>query len=358
MREIADAANVHFTTVSRALRNHPALPQETRERIRQLAQQMGYTPDPALCALNSYRLAQRRIVSYQGTIAWLDGFPNPHSTRKIASIDRIFQGAEQRAQQLGYKLERFWLGTKSTQEMRQLERQLKARGVRNLIISSQFHGDTELELSWERYSAVSVSLSFVNQSICTIVNDHYGNAVLLMRKLRSLGYRRIGMLLDERLLAITRRRWLSGYLLEREYELPENQVETLHFKDDAGLSDSALKRWYRSNRPDAVITDWSFAQKRLLPLLRLRAPEQIGIATLSVSSTHTHAGIEENSYGVGLAAAQQLVRMDQSSERGPSETPLRIYIRGQWKHGSSVRADGAPAAPTAPAAQASTAKKR
>ena len=41
--------------MSLALRNHPRLPLETRERIRSLAEKMGYRPDPFLRALVAYR---------------------------------------------------------------------------------------------------------------------------------------------------------------------------------------------------------------------------------------------------------------------------------------------------------------
>ena len=53
--DIARVAGVHNTTVSLALRNSAEIPSETRERIRAIAEQMGYQPDPALRALVAYR---------------------------------------------------------------------------------------------------------------------------------------------------------------------------------------------------------------------------------------------------------------------------------------------------------------
>src|SRR5215216_2735722 len=41
LSDIATHAKVHVTTVSLALRNHPRLPTETRERIQALAKKMG-----------------------------------------------------------------------------------------------------------------------------------------------------------------------------------------------------------------------------------------------------------------------------------------------------------------------------
>lgn len=335
MREVADAAGVHFTTVSRALRNHPGLPAETRERIQKLAAQMGYNPDPILSALNNYRVAQRRIVSYQGTIAWLDGFPDPKAMQRVPALQQLYEAACQRATELGYKLESFWLGSKNAREIARLDHQLKARGVRNVLISSQFHAGTRFDLNWDNYSVVSISLSFANPRFCTVVTDHYGNAVLLTRRLRELGYRRIGLLLEDRLLAITERRWLAGYLVERSALPADQRLEILSF--DENVSDATLQDWYRRNRPDALITEPAFARKRLQPLLGLNAPRNIGLAYLALTADSPFAGIVENSAASGRSAIEQLVKMDQHSERGPLEAPVRLSIPGDWKDGNTVR---------------------
>lgn len=51
MEDVARAAGVHQTTVSRALRNDRRLPEQTRQRIRKLAERLGYRPHPLLTAL-------------------------------------------------------------------------------------------------------------------------------------------------------------------------------------------------------------------------------------------------------------------------------------------------------------------
>ncbi len=51
MRDIAGKAGVSVMTVSRALNNHPGLAPLTRERILQLAGELGYRPNPMVSAL-------------------------------------------------------------------------------------------------------------------------------------------------------------------------------------------------------------------------------------------------------------------------------------------------------------------
>ncbi len=50
---------MHFTTVGLALRGEFPLPESTRRRIRDIADRLGYRPDPMLAALNVYRRSKR-----------------------------------------------------------------------------------------------------------------------------------------------------------------------------------------------------------------------------------------------------------------------------------------------------------
>ena len=45
IKDIAKAANVSYSTVSRALAGQPQIPEETRNKILALANEMGYTPN-------------------------------------------------------------------------------------------------------------------------------------------------------------------------------------------------------------------------------------------------------------------------------------------------------------------------
>ena len=70
LADIARKAGVHITTVSLALRDSPRLPVATKTRIKTLADEMGYQPDPMLSALTAYR-RNAKIQQTQGTLAWI-----------------------------------------------------------------------------------------------------------------------------------------------------------------------------------------------------------------------------------------------------------------------------------------------
>ena len=67
IKDIARVAGVSHTTVSRALREHPAISQETVSRVQQIANELGYVPNTAARGLKTRRsgilgVIVRRIV--------------------------------------------------------------------------------------------------------------------------------------------------------------------------------------------------------------------------------------------------------------------------------------------------------
>lgn len=55
IKDIAKAAGVSYSTVSRALNESPLIRQEVRERIQSMAQTMGYSPNALAQSLQSLR---------------------------------------------------------------------------------------------------------------------------------------------------------------------------------------------------------------------------------------------------------------------------------------------------------------
>ena len=55
IEDIARAAGVSHSTVSRALHNSPLISVDVRERIQQLAREMGYTPNAIAQSLQTQR---------------------------------------------------------------------------------------------------------------------------------------------------------------------------------------------------------------------------------------------------------------------------------------------------------------
>jgi LacI family transcriptional regulator len=73
-RDIANAAGVCQATASLALRNHPSIPETTRNRIREVAETLGYRPNPRVAELMGEIRKNRTTEGLQETVAliWAD----------------------------------------------------------------------------------------------------------------------------------------------------------------------------------------------------------------------------------------------------------------------------------------------
>src|SRR5437016_2694841 len=103
MVEVARVAKVHQTTVSLALRNDPRLPRETRQRIRKLAEDMGYRPDPMLSALNFYR-SSKDTAKTQPAIAFIMRSRAMHPPVHFYSDEKFLKGARRACERMGFRL--------------------------------------------------------------------------------------------------------------------------------------------------------------------------------------------------------------------------------------------------------------
>jgi LacI family transcriptional regulator len=74
MSDLAAAAGVSKMTVSLALRGHQKISPATRKRIQELAEKMGYRPNPLVQTLMA-NLRSTRPARYHSTIAWVTAFP-------------------------------------------------------------------------------------------------------------------------------------------------------------------------------------------------------------------------------------------------------------------------------------------
>src|SRR5690606_28938960 len=103
-----------------------------------------------------------------------------------------YAGAEEKAHDLGYRLEHFWLGEPKLTHQRMSDI-LFARGITGVIIAShRYEVDTELRFDWDRFSAVKIDFFPHEPTLHNVTNDQRAIVRLAMRRVIAAGYRRIG----------------------------------------------------------------------------------------------------------------------------------------------------------------------
>lgn len=338
IRDIARSLGCHHSTVSLALRDDPRLPVETRKRVREAAEKMGYRPDPMVQALAVYRTAVKPAIDH-GKLAWLSNEREPQFGPNYA-FRRYADGAAERAAVLGYRLEEFVLRSPGMTPRRMVQI-LQTRGITGILVAPQptRRIRARIRMDWTTFSAVAIGYSLAWPPLHMVTNHQYNTAKTAFRKLTSLGCRRIGICIYRVVNERCNGGFLGGYLSERLRWPKEMQIEPyVYDRRDT----KQMKAWYHENRPDAVIVHDSRDIEWMEQELKLRVPEDICMVCMG-ETTKGYAHISQNSHEVGVAAVDLLISMIQRNERGIPEIPRRLLIEGTWNDGYSVRRVNIPA---------------
>jgi LacI family transcriptional regulator len=331
--DIARKAKVTQTTVSLAMRCHPSVPEPTRQRILNLAAKMGYRPDPMLSSLVAYRRAVRQ-ASFQGVLAWVTNYPTENGWSNGQQIG-YFQGAEQRARELGYKLETIWLRQPGLKPDR-IRQILQTRGIQGLLLTPQPQPHTVIEQDWAQFSSVAFGYTLQQPQLHMVMNHQFRNMANLIRKLHDLGHRRVGFAMpssqDERV----ENNYLAGYLVEQQ-KLP--RADRVPHLLDRQFGPSSFFRWLEKHGPRVIVTDLGTAP-RIREWLKEKGcavPREVGLALPNVPfGDRFYAGIDESPLLVGATAVDVVVGMIHRSERGVPANPRYILIEGRWFDGQSL----------------------
>lgn len=338
-RDLARIAGVSPMTVSLALRAHPSISERTRTRIAQLAKEHNYRPDPALSALNAWRIRQS-TTRFQGTLAWVTGFDSRNAWRNMIQTTGYWEGACARANQLGYRMEEFWLNEPGLSGKRATQI-LLARGVRGLIIAPMPKAHSSIDLQWENFSAVALGYSLAEPQLHVVMNHQFRNMKQLVEKLHELGHRRIGLAMpsanDERV----DHNYLGGFLIAEQTIANQSPgFNRLPALLASPFDHETFLQWFRSNRPDAIVISAS-----TFPLVRdwlkeekLRIPHDVGLAVAAIPwQDATISGIDEDVPSIGAHAVEAVVGMIHRNEQGIPRQPLSLLIEGIWAAGATVR---------------------
>ncbi len=371
LSDVARKAGVHVTTVSLAMRNHPRLPEATRQRIQALAQEMGYTPDPLLRALVAYRggIIERRNTP---TLAYVTNWSTQWGWKNVTAHPDFYAGALAKANELGYKLEHFWMREEGMSQER-LGQILYSRGINGIIIASHGRemGDV-LDFAWENFSAVKIDYFPHRPALHNVTNNQCDIVRLAMQKVMAAGYRRIGLVMHRGWDHAVDHLWTAGYLCEQQslnarermpaHLFPEPEpVERWLNESGADVSPDpkAFMAWYRKHEPEVIISKASF----VLPLLRkmnVRVPDDVAfVDVFHEDTTGKIAGVKQNHTTVGALAVEILAGQLQHNKYGVPEIPTTTYVEGTWRDGESCpRREPAPALAVAAAAPAGLRKPR
>lgn len=344
--DIARRAGVHNTTVSLALRNNPSISEEVRRRIQELAQEMGYRPDPALQALIAYRtdqLTERRTE----TLAFVTNGETQWGWRRMPAQEQYFLGAKRRAEAAGYQLEHFWLGAPSMSS-RRLGDMLFHRGIRGVLLGYDTTQWTAVPaFDWNRFSAVGVGWRSPSLRIHRVTNDPEEALALALRQCLQAGRRRPGLLLPAQwdpgarlslAAAFRREQALLGACGSIPVFMSLGNALSPAFCPARTLlqNTGALRRWLTTHSPDVILGSRVDALEKL-GACGLRVPEDMAFVDLfREEGQGGPAGVRQGCERAGEIAVELLTGQLQRNQQGLPEVPTVTLVENLWCEGESL----------------------
>ena len=179
VRELARSLGLSHTTVSDALRNNPRVRKKTRERVLDAAEKAGYRYNPLAGALMS-EMRRSGAATFHGVLAVVD---LENAEKRIGPAVRfhskVYEGAKDKANELGFKTEVFVLGDESLSISR-LDDILNSRGIRGLLVLPSQETPDISSLNWEHYAGVYTDYIIEKPALDSVCPDHYRAMMLAM----------------------------------------------------------------------------------------------------------------------------------------------------------------------------------
>lgn len=341
LRDIAEIAGVTRMTVSKALRGAQGVSEENRERIKKIARELGYKPNPNV-AKSLSEIAKTGHAKVGERLAFLTTHNTAGGWQEVQHIARCFDGAKQRAHEIGYELESFW----ALEPGIKLADVLYARGIDGILLAPTgveliSEGRRTIDFDWSRASVVEIDEQLDDPQFRIVRHDHFSSMLETLYQLESLGYRRIGFAVKRTTEARNRHRWSSAYLLWSRMRNSEGEIP-LFLYDEEDVP--AMGRWVRENGLDAVLG--LPVEYLMLKRTGIRCPEELGFALLDLQEVPGEdmvcSGIDQNSRAIGASAVDLLVGLLHTSEKGPPPNPVKLVCAGRWFAGGSTRTVGQP----------------
>lgn len=334
IRSLARSLGLAPATVCSALRGTGRVAARTARRVHRAAEAAGYRPDPLTSTVLG-ELRRGKRTQFRGTLAAIDFHEQAHWPHGPFHTEWVW-GARQRAEEMGFGLEDFLVGT-ADMPLTRMGSILHSRGIHGVIILPSW-GEPDLSgLDWSQYAAIYADHVTIEPALHSICPDHYGSMVSLMERLARRGYRRPGLVLELGRDSRVRSRQSAAFRAFAEGRPLEASVPVLLTPGIPQRED--FEPWFEAHEPDVVLCHrpetWDWIQDA-----RQHRQRTAGFVLLNVvGARRPCAALDLQPWLLGRRGAELLIGQLLRNELGPPACPMRTLIEAQWVEGPSVRSE-------------------
>lgn len=337
MKDIATACGVSKNTVSLALRHDPQIPKATRIRIVETANRLGYTRNPVVSEL-MVRLRSESRLGYQASLALINGNTRKDAFVKHPTVPTYVAGCMQRAQELGYTVDTFWM-YEAGMRGKSWIRLFRSRGIRGAVIVGMMLENTFPEHFKPLINEIPCVVTGVrtrNPALSFACVDHYILTLLAFEKAAERGYKRIGLVIDQKIDQLVECRFSAGYRQGQNQSKQTKHLTPFYRVEEARQSPHLFKSWLEKECPDVILTLYGIVQDWLTQY-GYCVPDDLGLIQLEWRKKEPNwAGMNQHNEVTGASAVDMLTAMLHRGENGVPEFPLATLIGPTWVDGDTL----------------------
>lgn len=342
INDVAKAANVSTSTVSRVIANNPRISEATREKVSRVMEEMNYHPNMVARSLAN------RSTKIIGVVV-------PGNTEKAFEhpfYPQILSGISAAADKSDYRI-LLSTSVSNLKEEKKTINEFARSGITDgvILMTSMVHDSSIYELQRMNFPFVVVGRPANDEKINWVDNDNVSIARELTEHLIRQGCRKIAFIGLSRSYIVHLDRF-EGYkaaLKDNNIEFDENLVVEGEFMNDVGSE--WLERFNEEGiKPDGIIASddlIAFSIMKLLAKHNLKVPEDVAVGSfnnvpLSEFSSPTLTSVDVNAYGLGANAFELLFNCINSNYKSFNRAiiPAKIVARN-----SSIRKNASQSQP-------------
>lgn len=332
LRTIANACGISHTLVSRALRGQSGVSPAKRKQILQMAEEMGYRPDPLVSILLS-QVRRNDAPKRHATLAWVNTSPVEERWHRNLWDRDYLTGARKRADQLGYSLDEFWIHPQGL-SVESFERILKARNIYGIIYPCAEEHAALNGFHWENYAAVLVNWSWPDCALSRASGDGYGNLKLALQKLTEGGARRIGLFCQSGFDSTNNDDHLNArFSLFSQQFRSSDRIPVLNARNAFPKAEAEIAAWLDRYEPDVVVCQDNHVLTAIEKTGR-KVPRDLGLVHLNLAAdVEGWAGIDARISAIISSAVDLVIGSLSRNERGVPPFTKVVTVGGYWKDG-------------------------
>ncbi len=331
LKDISKACGVSIATVSKALNDHSDISKETKERVREIADKLGYHPNAAAQALKTNR-------SNNIGVLFVD---EANSGLTHDYFSHVLDSFKKKAEQEGFDIT-FINGDKSRSNKMSYLSHAIYRGFDGVVIACVEFSDPEVdELIKSNIPVVTIDHTFYNR--IAIVSDNIKGIRDLVTYIYEQGHRKIAYVHGLENTAVTQSRLTSFYNTLQDLGVPvrDEYMVASPYRNTEKAFEATTRLLELPDPPTCIMYSDDFAAFGGINAIRqkgLRIPEDISVAgydgiELARRISPLMTTIVQDTDKIGRVAASKLIDLINN----PKGTLIeQIVVEGTLEKGESV----------------------